>query len=300
MSFDQEDVRDKVRKLKYNDPTLPQVVEEQNTIRTNMLLVEDSLVALANRVAEIEGKVLDELDNIDRSMDQSFKRMRAKQLPGTQVAQTSAMTSMNDLANMLVNSLDNMQMNMQMSSSGSGQQSMPMPMQGMQQLGQQQMKLNSQMQQMMDEGQQGGMNPDKLKQMGEQQAQIRKKLQQMYDQIMKDQEGGGGMGSLGKVLEAMEQTEEELKLQQLTEATMKRQRRMLDRFLDFTKAMREREFEKRRAGESAKDQEGKPGGDWQPEELKERISQDLLELRRYPYTPSYQQLINRYLKTIQR
>ncbi|MEM7656383.1 MAG: hypothetical protein AAF399_09665, partial [Bacteroidota bacterium] len=92
LSFDQEDLRDEVKELKYQDPSLKDKSQQQKNLQDDMGLVKDSLEALANKVFQIQKMVLDESSNISDNMQKSQTFFRNKQIPLITYHQQGAMT----------------------------------------------------------------------------------------------------------------------------------------------------------------------------------------------------------------
>jgi hypothetical protein len=174
--------------------------------------------------------------------------------------------------------------------------------QSMSELSEQQKRLNEQLRQMMKQGKQGkqgkkgkqGMK--KLQEMAQEQAQIREQLKKAYERIRK--EGQKGLGDLGKVGEDMKESEEELKNKQLTQQLMERQKRILNRMLDYNKSMRQREFSKKRKGETGEDKNQTPPAQLDQEELKQRIRREQFSRSKFQYTPTYRRLIEEYYQLL--
>jgi len=297
LSFEQEDLRNQITVLQYNDPKLVAKVQQQQKIRDDMLMIRDSLVELSKRVFEIKKMVMDELTEIDNAMNRAFAYLGQKQLPMARSEQHGVMTHTNNLANMLVESLDQMQQQMQQMKNASGQGKMCKKpnSQGnsMQKLGEMQKQLNQQLQQMM---QQGGTDPKMLNELAKQQEQIRQQLSEAFEKLK--QEGGGGLGDLSKIQKDMEKTEDELKKEQLTAEMLMRQQQILNRMLDFDKAMREQEFDETRESTTGDELDKVPPADLKPDQLQQIIRKEQYNKSKYPYTPAYQSLIDKYYEII--
>jgi len=293
LSFDQEDLRDDVKKLKYGDPMLKDRGRDQKKLEDDMGLIRDSLESLANQVFQIKKFVLDESQKIRKNMKQTQKFFRNKQVPKVTYHQQLAMTSINNLANMLSDVMDQIQQ--QMKNSKPGNSMCQKPGSGsMQQLGKQQQQLNQMMQQMMGSGQ---VDPNKLAQMAAQQEAIRKQLKEMHDKVKK--EGGKMLGDMGKVMGDMKDTENELMNKQLTHEMMERQQQILSRLLQADKSVRERDLDKKREGKTAKSYDKKAPEELTREEYKTKLRQEMLKSNKMEYSSDFIILIDKYYKKLE-
>ncbi len=296
LSFDQEDLRDKMSNINVKDAAMTKAIQQQSKLGDDMQMVGDSLRALAQRSFEIQSFVMDELRSIEQSFERAREQLNEKKISFATREQTQIMTGLNNLANMLVDAMEQMQQQMKQMQQQQGQgQACKMPKQGqsMQQLSKMQQQLNQQMMQMM---QSGKIDQGKLEQMAAQQEAIRKKLQEAFEKMK--QEGEKGLGSGDKIAEDMKMTEDQLKNKQLTQEMMMRQQQILNRMLDFDKAMREREYENKRRSNTGRDIVRTSPADLSEEEMQRKIRKESYNKARYRYTPTYQNIIDRYYKLL--
>ncbi|MCS7073662.1 MAG: hypothetical protein NZ108_04260, partial [Bacteroidia bacterium] len=290
LSFNQEDLRDQVSKLKYNDPQLSIKLQKQQKIKDDMVMIKDSLIALSKRAFQIKKFVTDEVRNINKSIDRSIVQLKNKQVPIAVAEQQNVMTGLNNLANMLTESLSDMQNDMKQKQ---GQKSACKKPSGgkptMQQLAKMQGELNKQLQELMKSG-----DTDKMQELAAKQEAIRKQLKEAYEKIQ--QEGKKGLGNLDKIAEDMKETEQDLKAKQLTNQTLFRQQQILNRMLDFDKAVREQDQETRRESKSAKQRENPSPQELNLQEMIRKIRKEQLNQGKLQYTNDYQQLIDQYYK----
>jgi cell division protein FtsB len=179
--------------------------------------------------------------------------------------QQFAMTSINNLALMLSESLAQMQQQMKNAKPGNGSCKKPGKGQkpSMATMRQMQEQLNQQIKKLKEGMEKGGNKPGQkpgegmggmsmeLAKLAAQQAAIRQELQKMSDQIEKNGQGAGGMS---KVLEKMEETETDLVNKALSIETIKRQEEILTRLLESEKAEKEREMDEKRQSNEAKNE----------------------------------------------
>jgi hypothetical protein len=296
LSFDQEDLRDRMTVANVKDAAMNKAIQQQAKLRDDMQMIGDSLRALAQRSFEIQSFVMDELRNIEQSFERANEQLNEKKISFATREQTQIMTGLNNLANMLVDAMEQMQQQMKQMQQQQGQgQACKMPKQGqsMQQLSKMQQQLNQQMMQML---QSGKIDQGKLEQMAAQQEAIRKKLQEAFEKMK--QEGEKGLGSGDKIADDMKLTEEQLKNKELTQEMMMRQQQILNRMLDFDKAMREREYENKRRSNTGKDVVRNSPAELSAEEMQRKIRKESYNKARYRYTPAYQNLIDQYYKLL--
>ena len=299
LSFDQEDLRDEVKDLKYGDPLLNDKSQNQKKLQDDMGLVKDSLDALANRIFQIQQFVLEESKTITENMDRSQIFFRNKQIPMITYHQSTAMTSINNLANMLSDVMKQIQQQMMSMMPGQGMCQNPGNQKGqmpnMQQLGNQQQQLNEQMRQMM---QQGKMDGQSLSEMAARQQAIREALQKAYQQ-MQQQQSQKPLGDMGQVAKDMQQTEQELINKQLTHETLKRQQQILSRLLQADKSIRERDLDEKRESKSGRLKDRKSPDALTEEEYKNKIRQELLKSNKLEYSNDFIILIEQYYKKLE-
>lgn len=295
LSFDQEDLRDEVKSLKYGDPSLKEKSQQQKKLQDDMGLVKDSLESLANKVFQIQKFVLDESKSISENMQKSQTFFRNKQVPMVTYHQQTAMTSVNNLANMLSDVMKQIQEQMMNAQQGKGMCQKPGGQKpNMQGASEQQKKLNQQMQQMMKSGQ---MDSDKLSEMAARQEAIRKQLKDAQEKMKK--EGGKALGDLDKIMQDMKESEAELIKKQLTHETLMRQQKILSRMLQADKSVRERDLDEKRESKTAKLRDKKSPEELSSEEYKNKIRQELLKSNKLEYSSDFIILIEQYFKKLE-
>jgi len=262
VSFDQEELMNIFSDLNQNDPKYVKTIETQKNLKDDIEMIADSLQALAKRQMMIKPFVSKELNLINRNIDQALQSMENRNKGTVIENQQHVMTSINNLALLLGESLEQMQQQM-MQMSGSGKSSCSKP--GKPGAGQQmnsmknlQEQLNKQLQQLRD-GQKPGEKMGQTQQMSEQlarmaaqQAAIRKQMESLRDQLKED--GQRTNGDISKMIEDMEKTERDIVNRKITQETLQRQEEILTRLLKSEKAERQREEEQRRESREAIDQ----------------------------------------------
>ena len=338
LSFNQEELINDVKAIYISDPRYQTVITRQNRVKDDFRNVDDSLRAMARRQLNVASAITKEVGEVNSSiarslnglldMNQSYygagsggTQTGYRNTPAAQSMQYS-MTSLNNLALVLAESLDQMQnqmrqnaqkkksgqcknkgkSNSQCSNPGKGKPS-PKSMRQMQQ------ELNKQMEalkkQLDKQGKQqngrhqlgqGQQMSEELAKMAAQQEAIRRMMQQ-YGQEMKSASGGDPKlaREIDQMMRQMEQTETDLVNRTITQQTLQRQQQIMTRLLEHERAEMQREKEQRRESHEGSELYSQPS----PAELEkyQRQLQPAADpLRTVPPTlqPYYRQKVNDY------
>lgn len=261
LSFEQEKVMNEFKTLNNYNPRYVELSQKQRKLKDDAKMIEDSLLALSKRVMQIKSFVNKEIGLINFNMDKSLEFLADRSTPQARVHQQFTMTSVNNLAVMLSEVMKQMQQQMAESEcKKSGGKACKMPKKpgkgkpSMKQMREMQEQLNGQMQMMKSgQGKQGQMSKE-LAQMAARQEAIRRELQKMQQQMDKEKGSKPGMGGMNELQKMMDKTEEEILNRKITEETIKRQKDILVRMLEFEKAEKQQEFEEKRESKTATDQ----------------------------------------------
>ncbi|HEY2580896.1 MAG TPA: DUF4175 family protein [Mucilaginibacter sp.] len=255
-SFEQERVMQTLKTTSPADPNYVTLAQEQKNIKDNLKTAEDSLYALSRRIPQIQSTVNGEVASINNHIDQALQNLGDRRIAEASNNQQYAMTSMNNLALMLSDALDQLQnaMNKGKSGKGKGKQSVSQLAKIQQQLNQNMQKAREQMQQQGNQGksqQNNGNMSEQLAKLARQQQMVREALEKLNREENKD--GKGGLGNLDKISQEMEQTEHDLVNRRISEETIKRQEQIKTRLLEAEKAEQEREQDQQRESHAGKD-----------------------------------------------
>ncbi|MEI6059353.1 MAG: DUF4175 family protein [Bacteroidota bacterium] len=262
ISFDQEDIMNELNVVSTTNPKYLQIIQSQKNLKDDLNMVADSLNALSKRQASIEPFILRELSVVEKSMDEAVVQLNSRIIANARTKQQYAMTSVNNLALMLSESLKQMQQNMQSKGSGKSSSKCNKPKSGegkMKSMRQLQEQMNKQLQQM-KEGMpnQGKQDSKGQKQMSEQfarmaaqQEALRQQMQEYGQELQKD--GKGMDKSIKEAMQQMEETETDLVNKRINTETIKRQQDIVTRMLESEKAEQQREMDEKRESEEAKD-----------------------------------------------
>lgn len=263
-SFDQEKTMQMVRGINTSDPSYVLHTQKQRDIKDNLKMIEDSLYALSKKVPQIQSVVNKEIQVINFNVGKAIESLGERRTAEANRNQQFAMTSINNLALMLNEALDQMQQAQQNGKPGSNGKKK----QSLSQLGKMQEQLNKNMQKAREEmqkqagqqksGQQPGQQPGKqgqqpgqgqgmseqLARMAREQQMIRQAMQEINR--MENKDGRNGLGNLDQLMKEMEQTETDLVNKKIKQETLNRQQEILSKLLQADKAERERELDEKR------------------------------------------------------
>ena len=328
LSFDEERLMDEVTTTSTKDPRFVQHGRTQRKLRDDARVIEDSLFALSKRVPQLESIVNREMNAVNGNMDEALRHLgdaraneRAKPMAADK--QQHAMTSLNNLALLLDEALQQMmaQMNAQSKpGSGSckkpgGSGNKPGDQAKMAKMKANQQALQKQLEEMrkaMQEGKKPGEKPgeknpggvgspgmsQQLAQMAAQQAAIRKEMQKLAQELNKD--GSGAGNPLSKLAEQMEQNEKDIVNRNITPETLRRQHEIMTRLLEHEKAERERELDQQRTSNEGRSTP--PADPARYFDYQQRKAHEAELLRTVPpgLKPYYRDRVNAYFGTFDR
>ncbi|WKN46101.1 DUF4175 family protein [Tunicatimonas pelagia] len=291
LSFDQETVMKDFREVKQNDPRFIDLSQEQLKLRDDSQIIEDSLLALAERVFQIQSFVTREVKDMNKYMDESMESLRERQQYKAISQQQFAMTSINNLALLLNDVLSQMQQ--QMADAMGNPQQNPGDSQQNMNLSELQKQLNEQIQNLQKSGKSGRALSEELSKLAQQQEKIRKALEEMDS----EEDGGGGTGD--QLAKEMEETETDLVNKKLSNELIERQKQILTRLLDVEKSDREQELDQKRKGETAKDSYEKQAAQRFDEYIQLKKQEiELLKTVPLKLNPYYKTEANKYFKRL--
>ena len=303
-SHAEEELMNEIGIMKKDDPTVSQKISRQKEISENFVMVEDSLRKMANRQTSVKNFVFNELQVIDQQLESAMQDILELKFGSATHKQQNAMMSMNNLALMLAESLNEMDSMMEGASSSScskpgkskGNQGKPKSMKNMKdlqnQLGEQLKKMQQQMQQQQKDGTPSQNMSEELARMAAQQELIREGMQQMLEEMKKN--GVVGDDGINEIMKDMEKLEEDIVNKRITNQTIKRQKDIMSRMLKAENAQQEREKEEKRKSDEYKGPEKTHNIDEIRYEESIRKQQDFLRTNPIEYQPFYKQKINEY------
>ncbi len=299
----QEQLIGETNKLSQADPKYAQVTSKQNALRDNFTIVRDSLYNLSLRVPQISSQINNELFAIQKKLKSTMSYLEDQQRSAAMIDQQYIMTSTNNLLLLLGEVLQAMQKSAAQQMQGQQQCNKPNSKgQGkpsMQQMQQMQQSLKEQMQQMIQQMQQGQMQGKGMQREMSKMLMQQQMMQQMMQQFMK--EGGistEGMQQLKEIQKMMDKNEQDIINQNITPQTLMRQEQILTRLLESDKAIRERDMDKKRESNEAKDIYSSPKHMFKKEKSLEIEYEDVLKQTNLKFNSYYQKIFEQYLQNI--
>lgn len=300
LSFDQEALMGEFNKTSETVPRYVKLVQQQYKLKDDFGLIQDSLQALSKRNFQLESFITDKVTEIKAGMRDALTELEDRKKPTALNFQQRTMKSVNDLALMLSEAMQQMQQ--QMSSMMPGNQSCKKP--GgkgagggvpKDKISQGQQELNDQMKQMQDQLKKGKGMSKEFAQMAAKQAALRNALREKQKEL---QQKGQGNKELDGIQDLMDKVETELVNKQLSNDALKRVQDIETRLLESERAEREREFDNKRKAQTARDYERK-----MPPSLQEYIKKRESEIEMFKTVspslkPYYKQLVEEYFKTL--
>ena len=296
-SHHQEDLMREIGRMRPDDPALREKIVRQKELSDNFVMVKDSLKAMARRQPAIQNFVFDEIDVIDNQTNRALKNLNDLRFSLAVGSQQVALQSMNNLALMLAESLEDMESSM----SGSGASSSKnKPKQGqqsknMQQMQQLQKQLGEQLKKMreqMEQGKPSQQMSEELARMAAEQEMIRQGMQQMLDEMKKN--GQVGDDGLNQIIKDMEKLEEDIVNKRITKQTIERNRQIESRMLESEKAQQKRDQDEKRKSNEFKGSKFDRHIDELYYERSLKRNQEFLRQQPVQYQPYYKSKINDY------
>lgn len=298
VSFDQEGIKTGFDGVSQSDPRFIALSQKQLKLRDDSKIIEDSLMALAGRVFQIASFVTREVGAMNDHVESSLQALKDRKKADATKNQQFAMTSINNLALLLDDVLQQMQQQMAdaMGKPQKGKKGQKKDMPGLTDL---QRDLNNKINQLKKSGKSGRQLSEELAKMAAQQEMIRQQLEEMQGQLgEKDGENGAGGKGIKEAIKKMEQTELDLVNKNITQQTLKRQQDILTRLLKSEDAMRERELDEKREADQAKEYQRELPPEFQ-EYLKAKEKEtELLRTIPLQLNPYYKEEVNKYFKRL--
>ena len=327
LSFEQEALMEDLGSTNVRDPRFVTHGRTQRKLRDDAKVIEDSLYALSKRVPQLEAIVNREMTAVNGNMDEATRllgeaRANERFKPMATDKQQHAMTSLNNLALLLDEALQQMQQQLAQSMPGSGSCNKPGGTgsgQGkkpsMAKMKAQQEALQKQLEEMrkgMEKGKKPGEKPgqqnpggmgmpgmsQQLANLAAQQAAIRKEMQKLGQELNKD--GSGAGNGINKLAEEMEKNERDIVNKNITPETMRRQQDIMTRLLEHEKAERERELDQKRTSNEGRDMPPPDPARYFDHQRQRAREAELLRTVPPGLKPYYRDRVNAYFGTFDR
>ncbi|HWY38257.1 MAG TPA: DUF4175 family protein, partial [Bacteroidia bacterium] len=109
VSFSQEDLAKEVQQIKTNNPRYTKLAQKQKQLQDDSKMIEDSLLALSKRNPKVSAQINREISSVQMNMQKAINAFEERNTPEAQLRGQNTMTSINNLALMLNESLEAMQ-----------------------------------------------------------------------------------------------------------------------------------------------------------------------------------------------
>lgn len=302
-SHEEEALMSEISKMKVDDPSVSAKISRQKEIVDNFVMVGDSLRKMAMRQPTIKTFVFTELQIIDEQLSSAMRDMNELKFGLSVSKQQHAIMSMNNLALMLSESLNEMNSSMmEASGSCSKQKDSKKPnkggksMKNMKDLQEQLGKQLEQLREQMEKQKQGKGEPrsmsEEFARMAAQQEMLREEMQRILNEMKED--GIVGDDGINKIIKDMEKLEEDIVNKRITQQTINRNKDILSRMLKAENAQQEREREEKRKSEEFKGSYEKRNIDDIEYQESIRKQQEFLKNNSIDYQPFYKSKINEY------
>ncbi len=269
-----------------NSPQLRQNAQDQLRVMQDLGNVIQGLSELSKRSFAVTPEMGKAIGEAFQKMQGAMNSLDARNGFMASQEQGSAMGSLNKATMEVQNSMQAM-----MQGGGGGMGGL---MQQLQAMAGQQQSINLQTQQMQAAAEAARLSAE--------QEAVRKSLEQLNKEAQASGEGKRILGDLDQIAREMQEVVRNLEQNNVNPETIQKQERILSRLLDASKSMRERDYEKRRRGETGTRVAGQRPGELDPSTLEgqSRIREDLLKAMEQGYSKDYQELIVRYFEELQK
>ncbi|RCK75919.1 MAG: hypothetical protein IGBAC_1194 [Ignavibacteriae bacterium] len=296
-SQQQEELKQDTKNLDPNSQRFRENTQKQFGLLENLTSIANSMAEISKKSFAISPEMGKEIGNAMRGMGEAIQNMEQRNPFASSQKQTEAMSSINRAAMMMQNAISAMKKG---GGKGMGMASL------MQRLGQMagiQAGINAQTAEAMGQGQ--GLTPQQMAEyarLAGQQAALQKSLEQLAKEAKDMGEFSKLLGDLDRIAKDMAEVQTDLEQGDVNPETLKKQERILSRLLDSQRSMRERDYEKRRRAEVAKDYKHiSPADiDLTNQESKNRLREELLKVLEEKYSKDYEELIRKYFEELEK
>jgi hypothetical protein len=301
-SFDQENLLSKTQTTNRNNPDYAKLSPNQNLLRDNFKIINDSLYSLASRITMINAPITKELLSIKNDLSKAVHNLEQMQIRNATINQQNIMTSANNLALLIDQILKQMQQAMAQQMSGQQQCQNPNGEgkgQSISDMKQKQQSVKDQLQQMIEQMKQGGEGKGQKPGMGKElskmlseQEQHRKMLQDMLNESSFSPEA---VKKLKEIERMMQQNENDIINKSISPQTMFRQEQIMTRLLEAENAERQREYDDKRESNEAQELYSDPSLFFKESEINKKSEIEQLEYSNIKLNNFYRKRFDEYI-----
>ena len=305
LSLHQESLLTNITETNINSPQYTHYMQLQKKLQNDAQIIEDSLFALSKRQPQVKSIVNREINALNSGMEKAIDWLEERASGKASERQQFAMTSANNLALLLSETLRQMQQQISQQSDSESKKMCNKPNstggQSMKELKSMQEQLKKQMEQMMknqngqgDKGRGKKKMSKELAQMASMQEMIRKRMQEIREELSGNQQA---KKNIDKMLKQMEETETDIINQKITQQTLLRQQEILSKLLEAEKAHREREQEQQRQSQEwLQDITNRLVNPYEEYQKEKEKQEELLRTIPPSLTPFYKNKVNEYFQ----
>jgi hypothetical protein len=291
ISFEQERIMQEFRRLREGSPALKSASQRQNKIAETAFILEDSLISLGKKVIPLSSIITKETTEMHKRLNEAAMMMKERKWSLVLARQQQSMASINKLAVMLsdlLQQMQNQQMQMKPGKKGKGKQKPQGSWAARQQ------KLNQKVRESRAD-KQGPMSEEMIKT-----AQEQARLRQELEEKLQDIQGRPGSNSIEKslkdLIKNMEKNETDLVNKRLSQELQNRQDLMLPILLESEKALKEQGEDPKKESKNALEKfRESPPPNLLPYLKKLEENRSLFQRRPVDLKPTYQEKVLRYL-----
>ncbi|MBC6401237.1 MAG: hypothetical protein GDA37_09545 [Ekhidna sp.] len=246
LSFNQEDLMNEMRDVSQSDPRFLELSQNQLKLKDNSKVIQDSLLALASRVVQISSFVTREVESINQNIDEALRFLKDRNRGRALSSQQFVMTSINNLALLLDDTMQQMQMSIaEANGTGEGEKQQNKEIPDLQEL---QNQLGQKMEELKGSEKSGRELSEELARLAAEQELIRRQLEILQEE-QEGKAGSKGGDDLKRAIQMMEQNEIDLVNKRLSQELMYRQKQIETRLLEAEKSQMEQETKEEREAE---------------------------------------------------
>jgi len=295
----QEELTEDAQRTENRSQAYIEYAREQKNIEKIFASIADSLFKLSKDIPNLPNRLNEKRLQVEQNINRALEQMTERDQSQASVATRQALGSINDLAFMIAELLEQIQ-NSQNNGNGQGNASMQQMMQQLQDAAGQQQQLNQQLQELINDVQGNRLTRDqqqRLEQLSKQQNRIRKQIEELRKNGALEE--GDRLGSeLQRLIEEVEESINDMRGGAVDQLLKERQQNILSRMLEAEKALQERDKEEKREGKTADPQSPPVPPDVTLEELEKEIRNRLQDPDFTKYSLEYQRLIEKYFQLL--
>ena len=301
LSFNQEELINSISNIPAKSSSIIKYIQMQKKLEEDAKIIEDSLFALSKRVIQIEPIINQEIRSIKSNSEKAISLLESRKINLGLAKQQFVMTSTNNLALLLSETLKQMQLEMANQTPGTKQCNKPgnSSIPSLKELQKMQKNMTSQMKKG-NKGEKGREQSNtknkELMQLGIQQEKIRNNLEKLMQEI----NGNQNKQEINNIIQKMKENEIDIINNQITNETMMRQKEILNKLLKAEESQNEQEEDQTKESNEWIWETNEKTSYEELEEYKKNITNQEELLRKFSLelNPFYKNKVNSYFNKI--